>query len=357
MIKTFLQSRSGRIASAVVRMTLAGALLYYIATSTSDWTPIQRLFRQGWIIAGVVAMPFAGAVLEAIRLRLVIKAQGITMSVGKLYRFIAVANFFNYAMPGGNGGDVVKLYYLASDQRGRGLEMATMLGVDRAVALFSWLLVVVGLGLLNLGAVLNHLPVLMMIGGAVGMMVVLLLVAVLSTSPILRRTRLFTYLTTRAPLHPHIARVADALQAYRTHRDVLLLATMWSVPGHIAVASMFALTGTILIPDAPPQLVGLLALLGMLANVLPITPGGLGVGEAAFHGLFRMFGFAGGAHLMLAWRAALMPFSIVGGILYMRGSSRRGAGRIQQVSVPRTNRPAERPEMVFAAERVDVNDQ
>jgi hypothetical protein len=60
-------------------------------------------------------------------------------------------------------------------------------------------------------------------------------------------------------------------------------------------------------------------LLGLVANALPITPGGLGVGEAAFEGLFRTVGYAGGAHLILAWRAGMLALCCVGCVFYILG--------------------------------------
>jgi uncharacterized membrane protein YbhN (UPF0104 family) len=75
-------------------------------------------------------------------------------------------------------------------------------------------------------------------------------------------------------------------------------------------------------PNAQPLTVCLLALLGLLANALPITPGGLGVGEAAFEGLFRTVGYGGGARLILAWRVGMLALCCLGCALYIAGARR-----------------------------------
>jgi uncharacterized membrane protein YbhN (UPF0104 family) len=75
-------------------------------------------------------------------------------------------------------------------------------------------------------------------------------------------------------------------------------------------------------PNAQPLTVCLLALLGMVANALPITPGGLGVGEAAFEGLFRMVGYSGGARIILAWRVGMLALCFLGSALYIAGARR-----------------------------------
>lgn len=88
-------------------------------------------------------------------------------------------------------------------------------------------------------------------------------------------------------------------------------------------------------PTLATRLVCLLALLGFLANALPVTPGGLGVGEAAFEALFRIVGTAGGAQLMLGWRVGMLPVSVLGGFLYMRGRDRRNEQNQEATDVKR----------------------
>jgi uncharacterized membrane protein YbhN (UPF0104 family) len=83
----------------------------------------------------------------------------------------------------------------------------------------------------------------------------------------------------------------------------------------------------VFMPNAEPLTVSLLALLGMLANALPITPGGLGVGEAAFEGLFRTVGYSGGARLILAWRVGMLALCCLGSALYMAGARRGQADK------------------------------
>lgn len=305
--------------SLVARLAVGVGLFYYILTTTGDLSALKVLVHKWWILGAMMTLPFLGAILESARLRVLFNAQGMRFTLPRLYQFIAVANFFNYVMPGGVGGDLVKLYYLASEQKGRALETATVLAVDRAVALFTWLLLLIAFAALNASAVASRVSLLLMAATAVGVMLALIGVAVLSASERLRRTVLFRYLTTRAPLHAHIKRISDALYAYRDRQHVLLQAVLLSLPGHLFLAVAFSAAASVLIPQAPVLLVGLLTFIGLLANMLPITPGGLGVGEAAFHKLFTLFGHAGGAYLLLSWRLAVLPFGLAGGLLYMFG--------------------------------------
>jgi hypothetical protein len=62
--------------------------------------------------------------------------------------------------------------------------------------------------------------------------------------------------------------------------------------------------------------------MGYIANSLPLTPGGLGVGETAFNALFDITGLRGGAEALLCWRIWSAFVGILGLIFYLRGLRR-----------------------------------
>lgn len=72
--------------------------------------------------------------------------------------------------------------------------------------------------------------------------------------------------------------------------------------------------------------------LGMLANALPLTPGGIGVGEAAFESLFRSVGVNGGAEAILAWRLLTTVIDLCGGALLLMGHT--DMAMVRRMSAP-----------------------
>lgn len=326
-----MKSRMKAYVLLAVRVTLGLALLYYVISSTGDWQDVRALAHPWWLLVGLTCIPFAGSLLEAARLRMLSGAQGTHFRFGKLYRLIAITNLFNLALPGGTGGDLVKLHYLATEKRGKGLEMAVVLVVDRVVALFSWLLIVVLFALFNAARIASSSVVLLMVSSAVGMLGLIVGGAFLMRTNWKWSSRLFHYLRTRAPFHQAFHRGGGALASYSDQPRLLVLGCLISIPGHLMVVGFFSVAASILVPEAPTLLVCLLSLLGMIANLLPLTPGGIGVGEAAFHGLFRMFGYLGAAQLMLAWRLILLPFCAAGSLFYVLGVRERA--RTEEVVV------------------------
>ena len=80
----------------------------------------------------------------------------------------------------------------------------------------------------------------------------------------------------------------------------MIAAATVSMVGHGALCVLFLVAASVLLPDAPPAQAVFLSLLGMLANALPVTPGGIGVGEAAVGGLLYVVGGASGRRMQAA---------------------------------------------------------
>jgi uncharacterized membrane protein YbhN (UPF0104 family) len=66
----------------------------------------------------------------------------------------------------------------------------------------------------------------------------------------------------------------------------------------------------------------LVAPLGHLVNSLPLTPGGIGVGETAFNTLFSLAKMSGGAETLLCLRLWNLAVGAFGLMVYLYGMGR-----------------------------------
>ncbi len=306
--------------SAIARVLLGAGLLYYALKVNGGYLAAKQLIWAKWLLPWLSALTIFGAAMEAKRLGTLFSAQGMRLPFVDGYRAVAIAALFNFLIPGGAGGDVMKVYYLAADSRGRRVEIATLVFVDRAVALFCMLSLAVALALIDGRLVWGH-PLIgsLVAAAAIGAMGLFVAGAV-ACSTRLRESRFYAWLIARAPLCRYLARAADALYVFRKNRAALVKAAALSAVGHLTLLCLMNAAAKVLMPNAPPLVVSMLALLGLVANALPITPGGLGVGEAAFEGLFRSAGYGGGARLILAWRIGMLALCFLGCAFYIAGA-------------------------------------
>jgi hypothetical protein len=322
--------------TSVLRVCIGLGFFGYIFFYWGDGLEVAQFVQTAWVVPAAVAITFLGATIEALRLGLLCQSQGATLAFPSGYQIVTIGAFFNFCVPGGTGGDVAKLYYLAAENPGKGVELAMVLLVDRATGLVSLLVLIVGFALLNLEMVLDQ-PVL------AGLL--LLCVAVLAGvaglfglafSRRFRESFLFPSNSSGSGLFRLFRRAADSLYAFRDHKLALVWATALSFVGHLGLAGIFLAAAHALGFQLPGSMTCYLGLVGMLANALPITPGGIGVGEAAFEGLFRLVGYSGAAQLLLVWRVSMLPITLIGGALYIVGARNRSRFNAEAADIPGT---------------------
>ncbi|MDQ3698042.1 MAG: flippase-like domain-containing protein [Gemmatimonadota bacterium] len=311
----------------MLRVALGVGLLWYVLVKTGARQAMVPFVETPWVLLVLLAGPAFGAAIEALRLRVLFRAAGLRLGLAGAYKVVMIGTFFNFCIPGGTGGDVVKLYYLAAGNRQRGVEVATVLLLDRVLALIALLVLVLALASWNSGVIAQH-PILMAltVTAAAGLGSVLLVMAAVGSRRI-RTSRWYSTVLNVLPLRRYVERAADAAHAFRERKRVMLEVTAMSFVGHMGAAVIFAVIGSLVVPEVAARLTAMLALMGMVANAIPVTPGGLGVGEAAFDQLFSIVGATGAAAILIGWRMGLIPFAVAGAVAYMAGGGRRLGGK------------------------------
>ena len=303
----------------VLRAAIGVALLLWVVGNEETLAAVKQLFSVTWLLPTGALLIAAGGAIEAVRLELLFRSQHLRLTWSNAYRVICIGTFFNFCIPGGTGGDVMKLYYLAKDNSGRRIEVLTLLFVDRLIALTSVLLVISVLAALSLDLVGEHEAIRFFVIAGLVILAGAAAATALAFSDRVRASRIYNRMLDMLPLGEYLRRCMDALYAFRQHRVALAGAFFVSLLGHGLLLTLVGLVGSVVMPDTPLLPISLLTLLGMIANVLPLTPGGLGVGEAAIDHLFKIVGYGPGSPIIVAWRLTQLPLLVVGCLFYVVG--------------------------------------
>jgi glycosyltransferase 2 family protein len=321
-----MTERSRRILFGIVRLAIAGAVLWFLATTGRvNWSALRGL-RDHWALTLLaLLLLFIAVVLISQRVCMLFRARGLRLSLHNSLGLSLIANLFTLVLPGG-GGDIVRLYFTTKDAAGRRTEIGTLLLLDRvmgllALTLFPVLAAPLCLPLLRQSAPLRTLLALAAVSSAA-----IVFVIAVSTSRRARALKAVQWVLRTFPLRGYPARMLDTMQSFRTRLHVLAGAVAISLVAHaICMGIMWMLVSmTQAGGGAADPAIPFLASLGFVANNVPITPGGLGVGEAAFESLFALARLDGGAEAMLAWRLLLVGLAPLGLWFFVRG--RAGAG-------------------------------
>lgn len=220
--------------------------------------------------------------LQSLRLVLMIGVQGVWLSPWSAIKLTFAGNFFNFALPGTTGGDLIKAYYVAQYTHLK-TEVVTTIFLDRAVGLL-------GLVILAAGAMLaqwdperfGHLL------AALGIVSAALAAgAAVVFSRRLRGALRLPTLAARLPFGAQLLRIGRATVALRHHKALLaasMLLTL-ALQSLVMISAVFAARA--LGMAGSPAAIFVYVSVGFLIAAVPIAPPqAIGVMEAAYVSFF-----------------------------------------------------------------------
>jgi glycosyltransferase 2 family protein len=312
-----------------LKLAFAGAVLgWLVSRGYLDLSRVSaRALLLGFLLLGLQA---AG---NALRLRWVFGAHGLPLSLARATSLTWVALAFNQILPGGAGGDVARAYYAAQDHPEAKAEAVVAVLFDKVIGLAGLLLLGV-VAWAVAAACVDDLPadaarLIRAIGATMAIgLAGAAAVAAAALSPRVgawaERGGLRGWLD--AKLGARVGRVtgplASLVAAHRGERLRLLGLTAFSAALHLAscVALYLLARGA---GDSRSFVLHLsLWSVVFLTTAIPLSPGGLGVSEAAAARLWLLCGVTTGAATYLAFRVVSVLHAAVGLAVYV-GMRRR----------------------------------
>lgn len=313
--------KSGWIKTAI-KLLIAALLLYalYRLGSLDYKLVVQVLFRPEILIVSS-ALLFLGILLGGVRWWMLLKISGHHFKFIDILKLQLVGGFFSTYLPGAAGGDLVRGAYLfKAIPKNEGRTTALLsIAVDRVFALLG--LIFVGaaasayifashVGSTGLGPYTNAM-LFIVICSPVGLFALALATIKLPRMPIFRLfpPRLQTYLTI----------LADVAKSYLTKSPQLLACSVISIAASAIVAFGIVIISSVFTFAAPPIVTAIAGVFGNVFSAIPITPGGVGVGESAFLAVSReLTGLdAPFASIYLTFRLMMFVANLPGGVLIL----------------------------------------
>jgi uncharacterized membrane protein YbhN (UPF0104 family) len=312
-----------RTALLLLRMGVGVGLLAYLAKfGIIDLHALTKLFSAWPITMAGVGLLLIDVTFMAFRLSCLFRPHGLHLPLGRSVQLTLVSFFFSTFLPGAAGGDLAKVFYAAKENTGRRTEIVTVVLFDRAVGLFTMLLLPLLFASLfsQLIRAVPTLQILLVAAGAIASCLLASFLICLFHQPLVNQFA--AWLSGWLPGRTVSARVLATIGAYRRSPGSLLVALGASLVANLTLVGVTALAILALNPAWLSTKMCLVIPMGFMANSLPVTPGGLGVGETAFNALFRVTGLRGGAEALLCWRIWTVLVGLLGLLFYVRGLGR-----------------------------------
>lgn len=274
-----------------------------------------------WLLFGLLGYGVV-ELISATRWQLLLRVQDLHLSFRRVFSLTMIGVFFNFFIPGGTGGDAVKMFYLVKETPGRrGMAILSVV-VDRLIGLLA-LIVFAGVLIGLKWEWLNSAP-------KTGPWLYLALAVLVASLLFLATTFLITGLglVHRLPAKfPGRDKLAELAMAYNVYGRAIVpcgLAFILSILAHIGYYGVFyCAIRALATPEMEiPTLAKFYAIMPIIGTVtsLPISIGGVGWREKMFEDfLGGLLGASAGVAVAISSMGYLLTLAwgLIGGVVYM----------------------------------------
>ncbi len=296
-------------------MLALGLVWWMIASDKLDVKSVALFFKEP-------AMPFIQlfvwsvcVLLGALRWQLLLVGVEISISFIKTIKYQMIGLFFNTAMPGAVGGDVVKAIYIARDvDKGRGYSNSFVsILMDRIIGFASIMLFGAIVILIDFKRIMVFEKLRIVVVATLVLFVIMsIFLALVFLGPSIKSEGVIHKLLQQPGLNK-LKNPLEAMARYRQVKSYFIYAMILSIVVQGLIMGLFWYLGNELgLAAIPLRDLIIIYPIGMLFTAIPLAPGGLGVGHVAFEKLFSMVGVAGGANVFNLFFVSQVILNLVG---------------------------------------------
>ncbi|QEG01829.1 hypothetical protein Mal15_59100 [Stieleria maiorica] len=315
------------VCKIAIPLGIIAFLLYRI--EPQQWDELAQHDKNYPLLLGALAVAVAAVSLSFARWCLLVRCQGIELTVLEAFRLGAICFLLNFVSAGSVGGDLFKAIFLAKRRPGRRVQAVASVLVDRGVGLYGLLLLASvaflfqqGGGASSAGGEEMHqlklgTAVLVGVGTAV-------LAGLVFGGRVV--DRLVHWGETLPLVGGIVHRIGPPLRMFHDHPVAFGISILMSIGVHAMLTLSLYLIACGLYPSIPS--LGehfIIVPIGMLASALPLTPAGIGVFEAAIEWLYHLIPAeptnASGTLIALVFEMVKVLIAILGTVFYWTASA------------------------------------
>lgn len=265
-----------------------GLIAWLVATDRLNFASVAKLIVPEIILTGL-ALAFVNIFVASERWRQLFLTQGLFLTRWETLKLSMIGIFFNIVMPGGVGGDLIKgFYFVRQNPQSRASAMSSVL-MDRILGLYAMICMALFAMLSHFDYIKNQNSLWMMFIFVSGLFLIATSGLIFLFSSV--GVRFFQIpLLAKLPLREKFLKLFESFQSYRSHMKTLASALVLSVIAQsLSIFFLFYVGSKSGLLDLPLSVYFFLAPLGFMATAIPISPAGVGVGQAAFLFLFNIY--------------------------------------------------------------------
>lgn len=316
------KAKAKSIFNGAIKLAIAAAIIAWLVQSGKfDLKVVAQLFQSpAFFFTGLLLMGCNLFVISE-RWRYIAAPQDVQASRWSVFRLTLIGTFFNYAMPGGVGGDVVKAFYFSKEHPHARATAITSVVLDRVLGLYAMMI----MAILAMSWDSEHVLSIPTLQTLYIFLWALFLAMSLGLSFLFSK-RLYGLgwiqsLLNRLPMAEKLNKLYLMCHTLGHQKSRLLAIFGISLLAQVFAIVFLWLAGRTAGFEVPIGVFFIVAPMGYMATAIPISPAGVGVGQAAFMFLFNAYlghDSAVGPVVITAQQAMTAVFGLIGAILYVR---------------------------------------
>lgn len=293
-----------------------GLILWLVESGRLDFRSLTKLLSFKYLLPCFLCMGL-NLLTGCARWRILLRAQNIFMKFKDVFKLILIGTFFNFAMPGGVGGDVIRGFYIAKHNHQAKTDSVVSVIMDRLVGLYSMVFMAVLAMLLFLKESIRNDEL---------KIVLFLLTSFFVAFSFFWLIFFSKRLYKKLPFKEKFSKIYQSFSNFRQHRSIFLKSLLLSLVSQIFSISFFVFAGHGLgYSEVPVSVYFFVVPLGFMIATLPLSIAGIGVGQAAFLFLFDMALNTEsqiGPSTITAYQIFLFIFGLSGAYFYLKNPKR-----------------------------------
>jgi len=241
-----------------------------------------------WLVSLAFFIIFVGTMATYYRWKILLEGQGIYGKNKEFVPLFFIGLFFSSILPGVVSGDIIKSAYIVKKTPNKKTSAILTIILDRIIGLIG-LMIICCLGFIaNIVTVKQHNTLKTLAIVMTASLIGLLLFAMMGLSRRIGQTKIFNSIINKIPFSKIVKNLYEAFHIYRNRRRRLTYALLLSVVNHLlCITAFFIITRALGFDILSPKFYFFIVPTGMLTSAIPITPAGIGIGQAAFSKLFE----------------------------------------------------------------------
>ncbi len=315
----------------ILKLLFAVALVWWILQKGHlDVNSLKRALNPGLLVVSFFLV-LVNVILNNYRWMKLLRSQGIQVKLQSALPLTFVGLFFNVAVPGGVGGDVVKGYYFMRLSPNQKMMAAVCIFLDRYIGMFSLVLLAAAALMTQLDLVQNSAELFRLSMPVFGLLLIFGASFLILFSGLGKTFNRILLKMKFLPAHQKIMSLLSHVLVFQKFPWLIFKALVLSLISQGFTLAFFILVGWTMDPTIPLWVFFFVGGVGLIATAFPIAPASIGVGQAIFLFLFNWaLGRSSDVGTVLATVQQLINIllAMVGAYFYVR--MKRHPGQVAQ---------------------------